>query len=67
MRKNETKSFLLQLYPKQRGRVLREIGDVKLAQVRVQEKNAVPVRSAPTGSDNSSTVLPIQGNVYPDG
>jgi hypothetical protein len=71
MRKNETKSFLLQLYPKQRGRVLRETGDVKLAQVRVQDgtekKLTGTVRSDPTGSDNSSTVFPIQGNVYPDG
>ncbi|XP_078159483.1 eukaryotic aspartyl protease family protein isoform X2 [Carex rostrata] len=63
MKKNETKSFLLQLYPKQRGRTLREMGDVKLA----QEKKAVTVRSDSTGSVNSSTVFPIQGNVYPDG
>lgn len=71
MKKNETKSFLLHLYPKQRGRTLRETGDVKLAQVRAQdgieEKKAVTVRSDSTGSVNSSTVFPIQGNVYPDG
>jgi hypothetical protein len=67
MRKNETKSFLLQLYPKQRGRVLRETGDVKLSQDGIEEKMAATVRSDPSGSENSSTVLPIQGNVYPDG
>ncbi|KAJ1698807.1 hypothetical protein LUZ63_007319 [Rhynchospora breviuscula] len=68
MRKNDTKSFLLQLYPKQRGRILREIGDVKLAQVKVRDGiEERKTRSDSTDLVNSSTVFPIQGNVYPDG
>jgi hypothetical protein len=70
--KNETRSFLLPLYPKARqGRALREFGDVKLAVRMVDEggggkkmKNKMEVKKAAT---NSTALLPIKGNVFPDG
>ncbi|KAL5208604.1 hypothetical protein ABZP36_033039 [Zizania latifolia] len=74
--RNETKSFLLPLYPKARqGRKLREFGDVKLAARRVDDdgrrdgsrnaKNKLEVKKA--ARTNSTTLLPIKGNVFPDG
>ncbi|KAJ3694801.1 hypothetical protein LUZ60_000178 [Juncus effusus] len=65
--KNETRSFLFQLYPKARGRVLREVGDVKLAQTKVKESKMASVKAGVSRDANSGAVFPIQGNVYPDG
>jgi hypothetical protein len=62
-RRNETRSFLLPLYPKARqGRTLREFGDIKLAARKA--KNKMEVKKAAT---NSTALLPIKGNVFPDG
>ncbi|CAN6246232.1 unnamed protein product [Urochloa humidicola] len=72
--RNETRSFLLPLYPKARqGRALREFGDVKLAAKRVDDggrkaTNKLEVKkAAAAGTTNSTTLLPIKGNVFPDG
>jgi hypothetical protein len=70
--RNETRSFLLPLYPKARqGRALRELGDAKLTARRVDEggggkkaKNDMEVKKA---AANSTALLPIKGNVFPDG
>lgn len=68
--RNETRSFLLPLYPKARqGRALREFGDVKLAARRIdggggKARNKMEVKKATT---NSTALLPIKGNVFPDG
>ncbi|RLN07804.1 hypothetical protein C2845_PM11G26120 [Panicum miliaceum] len=71
--RNETRSFLLPLYPKARqGRALREFGDVKLAAKRVDDggrkaANKMEVRKAAAAGTNSTALLPIKGNVFPDG
>ncbi|XP_035822773.1 aspartyl protease APCB1 isoform X1 [Zea mays] len=71
--RNETRSFLLPLYPKARqGRALREFGDVKLAARRVDDggrkaRNRMEVAKAATARTNSTALLPIKGNVFPDG
>jgi hypothetical protein len=71
--RNETRSFLLPLYPKARqGRSLRESGDVKLAAKRVDDggRKAVSkmeVKKAAAAGTNSTALLPIKGNVFPDG
>jgi hypothetical protein len=70
--RNETRSFLLPLYPKARqGRALRDLGDVKPAARRVSEggggkkaKNKMEVKKA---AANSTALLPVKGNVFPDG
>lgn len=71
--RNETRSFLLPLYPKARqGRALREFGDVKLAARRVDDggrkaRNKMEVAKAAAAGNNSTALLPIKGNVFPDG
>jgi hypothetical protein len=71
--RNETRSFLLPLYPKARqGRALREFGDVKLAAKRVDDggrtaANKMKVGKAAAAGTNSTALLPIKGNVFPDG
>jgi len=68
--RNETRSFLLKLYPKARqGRALREFGDVKLASKRVDDggRKAAKVGKAATVGSNNTALLPIKGNVFPDG
>ena len=76
--RNETKSFLLPLYPKARqGRALREFGDIKLAAKRlddggggtrrVTKKLDVKGARATSAGTNSTVLLPIKGNVFPDG
>ncbi|OEL35759.1 hypothetical protein BAE44_0003222 [Dichanthelium oligosanthes] len=71
--RNETRSFLLPLYPKARqGRGLREFGDVKLAAKRVDDggrkaTNKMEVRKSAAAGNNSTALLPIKGNVFPDG
>jgi hypothetical protein len=75
-RRNETKSFLLPLYPKARqGRALREFGDIKLAAKRVDDggdarkvtKKLQANGAAASAGTNSTVLLPIKGNVFPDG
>jgi hypothetical protein len=72
-RRNETKSFLLPLYPKARqGRALREFGDIKLAAKRVDDggggrKVTKKLQGATSAGTNSTVLLPIKGNVFPDG
>ncbi|KAF8729566.1 hypothetical protein HU200_017508 [Digitaria exilis] len=71
--RNETRSFLLPLYPKAgQGRALREFGDVKLAAKRVDDggvkaTNKMEVRRVAAAGTNSTALLPIKGNVFPDG
>jgi hypothetical protein len=76
--RNETKSFLLPLYPKARqGRALREFGDIKLAARRFdndggggvgrKSRNKLEVKKAAAAGTNSTALLPIKGNVFPDG
>jgi len=71
--RNETRSFLLPLFPKARqGRALREFGDVKLAARRVDDggrkaRNKMEVAKAAAAGTNSTALLPIKGNVFPDG
>uniref|UniRef100_A0A0E0K4U7 Peptidase A1 domain-containing protein n=1 Tax=Oryza punctata TaxID=4537 RepID=A0A0E0K4U7_ORYPU len=76
--RNETKSFLLPLYPKARqGRALREFGDIKLAARRVdndggggvgrKSRNKLEVKKTAAAGTNSTALLPIKGNVFPDG
>uniref|UniRef100_A0ACD5Z6T6 Uncharacterized protein n=1 Tax=Avena sativa TaxID=4498 RepID=A0ACD5Z6T6_AVESA len=72
--RNETKSFLLPLYPKARqGRALREFGDIKLAAKRVDDGGGgkvtkkLEVKGATSAGTNSTVLLPIKGNVFPDG
>jgi hypothetical protein len=71
--RNETRSFLLPLHPKARqGRALREFGDVKLAARRIDDgwrkaRNKMEVAKAAAAGTNSTALLPIKGNVFPDG
>jgi hypothetical protein len=75
--RNETKSFLLPLYPKARqGRALREFGDIKLAAKRVDDGGGgggrkftkkLDAKGATSAGTNSTVLLPIKGNVFPDG
>ncbi|KAF7090832.1 hypothetical protein CFC21_093525 [Triticum aestivum] len=72
--RNETKSFLFQLYPKaHQGRALREFGDIKLAAKRVDDGGGrkvtkkLDVKGATSAGTNSTVLLPIKGNVFPDG
>lgn len=72
--RNETRSFLLPLYPKTRqGRALREFGDIKLAAKKIDDGgvrkgvNKLEAKRATSAGTNSTVLLPIKGNVFPDG
>ncbi|RRT77832.1 hypothetical protein B296_00006868 [Ensete ventricosum] len=64
-RQEEERSFLLPLYPKSGGRALREVGDLKLGSISRKRKQSGNMETY--ASANSSTVLPIGGNLFPDG
>ncbi|XP_020108825.1 aspartyl protease APCB1-like [Ananas comosus] len=69
--RDEARSFLLPLYPKTRGRVLREVGDIKLAATR-DEDGMEGVRLAKQGSkmtvspsSSSSSLLTLHPHYPP--
>ncbi|XP_065045057.1 aspartyl protease APCB1-like [Musa acuminata AAA Group] len=64
-RQEEERSFLFPLYPKSGGRALREVGGVKLGSISRKRKQSGKLETY--ASANSSTVLPIGGNLFPDG
>lgn len=64
-RQEEERSFLFPLYPKSGGRALREVGGVKLGSISRKRKQSGKMETY--ASANSSTVLPIGGNLFPDG
>lgn len=72
--RQETRSFLLPLYAKSRGRELREVRDVKLTAMgvgddseRVKQKRVRSEMTVVSAAVNSTVVFPVKGNAYPDG